>query len=880
MPVHPDRPRARTRCAVAGAVAVSLTALGLPTLTAAPAVAAAPTGPFVSELHYDNDGTDAGEFVEVQLPAGTTSAGLSVVLYNGGNGADYDTDALPAVTAPADAPAVAVVAYPANGVQNGAPDGVALVDAAGTVLEFLSYEGTVTATGGPAAGTTSTDIGVAEGAGVGVGQSLQRGYDAATDSLVWSGPATAGPGEVNAAPGGGGSEPAASCETTPTHRIGQVQGAGPSTPLAGQLVTVRGVVVGATPGLGGFFLQDPAGDGDPATSDGIFVTSPATVGLGDAVSVTGPAQEGFEQTQIAAGTAVAVCEDGTAADLPAAAGLDLPAGDQAREALEGMLVVPADPLTVSEVYALTSYGELTLSQGGVLVQPTELARPGTPEALAVAEGNAARTILLDDADAARTSTTARPYLSPETPVRVGDPVDLLEPVVLGFGFEQWRLVPADGTADGVLAGQNTRTAAPAAVGGDLQVGAFNVLNYFLTFGGVGRGAADQAELDEQAGKIVPAVRALGADVVTLMEIEDTDATGYSPGDADRALADLVARLNAAEGSAVWAYVPLPQELYAVDRDVIRNGIVYRTDAVETVGEPVGLVDETVWDNAREPVAQTFTAGGDVFTVVANHFKSKGSGDEATGDDADSGDGQGAFNGDRTRQARSLAAFVDRLRESTGDADVVALGDFNAYSQEDPVLALREAGLTDLGAQFDPGRYSYVFGGLSGSLDHAFATAELTRKVTGVTHWNVNAVESAAYQYTGADDLYAPDPYRSSDHDPVVLGIDLAERCDGRTPTVVGTDGDDVLRGTNGADVIMGLGGDDRIDGLNGDDVICGGAGDDDLRGSNGVDTLLGGFGEDDLSGGNGDDRLVGGPGRDVLHQDKGRGSEEQDGAES
>ena len=251
---------------------------------------------------------------------------------------------------------------------------------------------------------------------------------------------------------------------------------------------------------------------------------------------------------------------------------------------------------------------------------------------------------------------------------------------------------------------------------------------------------------------------------------------------------------------MWAYVPLPQELYGVPRDAIRNGIVYRTDRVQPVGVPVGLVDEAVWANAREPQAQTFAADGDAFTVVANHFKSKSPGD-ATGDNADDGDGQGQWNGDRVRQARSVAAFAAGLAQRTGDQDVVLMGDLNAYSQEDPVEELRAAGWTDLGERFDPGRYSYVFDGLSGSLDHALATAALTAKVTDVVHWNVNSVESAAYQYDGDPALYAADPYRSSDHDPLVVVIDLDERSQGLAPTLNGTEGDDVLPGTDGRDVV-------------------------------------------------------------------------------
>ncbi|MGY1837647.1 ExeM/NucH family extracellular endonuclease [Blastococcus sp. SYSU DS0510] len=875
MLVRIGSPRVLARRTALGTLAASVAVVGLPAF----AQAAPPTTPFVSELHYDNAGTDTGEFVEVHLPAGTTSAGLSVVLYNGSNGASYGTVGLGDVTAPADAPAV--VAVDAPGLQNGAPDGVALVRG-DEVLEFLSYEGTLTATGGPAAGLTSTGIGVSEAGTEPEGQSLSRAYDPVSDALVWSGPASSTKGEVNPAPDPVEPPPPAVdvCETPVTHEIGAVQGPGAGTSLAGQQVTVRGVVVGDLAGFGGFHLQDADGDGDAATSDGIFVSSDVAVDLGDTVAVTGEAGERFGQTQIAGSQDAAVCAEGTADDLPEAAPLDLPAGDEERERLEGMLVAPVDTLTVSEVFDLTSFGELTLSEGGLLVQPTELARPGTAEAEAVAAENALRRVVLDDGVSARVSVTTRPYLSPETPVRVGDELTFTEPLVLGYGFSQWRLQPADGTAEGVFAPQNTRPAAPEEVGGDVQVAAFNVLNYFLTFDqSVGRGAESPAELEKQAGKIVPAIEALDADVVTLMEIEDTDASGYSPGDADTALADLVSRLNEAPGYDKWDFVPLPEELYGVDRDVIRNAIIYQDDVVLPVGDPAGLVDEGVWDNAREPIAQTFVKDGDAFTVVANHFKSKSPG-RPTGDNVDTGDGQGAWNGDRVRQAASLAEFAAELRESTGDQDVLLMGDLNAYTQEDPIQLLEDAGWTDLGLRFDEGSYSYVFDDMSGSLDHALATAELTAKVTDVTHWNINAVESFAYQYSGDPALYAPDPYRSSDHDPLVLGIDLEERCQGLLPTIRGTDGRDVLSGTNGRDVVMGLGGDDEIRGGNGDDVVCGGAGDDRIAGENGDDVLSGGFGDDRLDGGSGSDVLVGGPGTDVLEQGRGQGTEEQDGAES
>jgi uncharacterized protein len=871
-------PRVVARRAALGTVAASLAMVGLPTL----AQAAPSTAPFISEIHYDNAGTDTGEFVEVEFPAGTTSTGWKVVLYNGDLGSGttarkvYDTDALPAAVG-----GVAVIDYASNGVQNGSPDGLALVNAAGQTVELLSYEGVFTALDGPAAGMTSTDIGVSESGTEPVGQSLSKVYDTTKGTYSWTGPAASTKGALN---GGGTPEPEPEpkdvCALPVTHEIFDVQGSGNTSTLQGKQVVVRGVVVADVPGLGGFYLQDVEGDGNTATSDGIFVDSPIAVDLGNIVAVNGGVVENFGQTQITSDEDVSVCDTGSPTALPAPAPLDLPATDAQREPLEGMRVDPVDPLTVSEVFALTRYGELTLSEGGVLVQPTELARPGTPEAAAVAADNDLRRILLDDGTDASRSNTNRPYLSPAIPVRVGDTLTFTEPTVLGYGFGEWRLQPSDGTADGVFKPQNTRPASPDPVGGDVQLGAFNVLNYFVTFDQkIGRGATSQTQFDKQAGKIVPAIEALDADVVTLMEIEDTDSTGYTPGNADGALANLVGRLNTAAGYDKWSYVPLADELYSVKRDVIRSAIIYQHDVVQPVGDPVGLVDEDVWFNAREPQAQTFSKDGDAFTVVANHFKSKSTG-AATGDNVDPGDGVGQWNGDRVRQAESLAAFTEDLRESTGDEDVILMGDFNAYTQEDPVEVLRRAGFTDLGTEFDPDRYSYVFDQLSGSLDHAFATSALTKKVTGFAHWNINSVESFAYQYVGDPDLYAPNPYRASDHDPLVLGIDLEERCQGLLPTIKGTNGDDVLKGTNGVDVIMGLGGDDVLTGGNAEDVICGGDGDDTLTGDNGDDVLSGGFGNDSLNGVNGDDTLIGGPGTDVLNQGRGTGSATQDGVES
>ncbi len=556
------------------------------------------------------------------------------------------------------------------------------------------------------------------------------------------------------------------CEGTDGVPIGSVQGAGPQTPVPGAVVTVRGTVVADLQdgGLDGFHVQD-AGDADPATSDGVFVHAPAgaPVDLGDRVAVVGTVAEQFGQTQLGT-VSYADCGTGTA---PAPAELSLPAPDAAREALEGMAVTVPAALTVTDVFGLDTYGEVQLASGGRLLSATEAAETGAPAAAVQAE-NATRSVLVDDGRSTDLAAAgqAPPYLAPGEPVRVGDTAEL-QPVVLGYGFDAWRLQPADGTAEGTsFAPTNPRPTAPPAVGGDLRIADFNVLNYFVDFpsefGDLARGAANAAELAQQQEKIVSAITALDADVITLHEIENsavlTPATPY------RAVETLLAAISARSGVDTWAYAPA-----AEDTDVITNAIVYRTDRVTAVGAPAVPADLSAFGNARSPIAQTFRAGGEVFTVVSNHLKSKGSGCGAGSDQPDPRGGN--CNGDRVAQATALVAFAGQLATATGDPDVLLTGDFNAYRYEDPIDVVTAAGYTDMAPVLAPGQYSYVFRGGSGSLDHVLASASMAPKLTGLGVWDVNAVESRGYQYDGSEALFAPDPFRASDHDPVLVGID-------------------------------------------------------------------------------------------------------------
>ncbi|MFY1573459.1 ExeM/NucH family extracellular endonuclease [Verrucosispora sp. WMMD703] len=737
----------------------------------------APTTPFISEIHYDNVGTDTGEAIEVEGPVGFDLTGWQIVLYNGANGAAYDTRTLTGVVPAA---GVIVETYPSNGIQNGSPDGVALVAPDGDVAEFLTYEGTFTAVGGPADGRDGVDVGVQETASTPTGHSLQKIEGS------WQAPAASTFGVRNAA-----SDPdpdPTGCTVTVDHTIAEVQGTGAATPLAGSRVTVEGIVTAdhRTGGYNGVYVQT-AGSGAErpvaagSASDGIFVyltTNTAnhpTVAIGDRVRVSGTASEfnGLTQLTIAARTDVQVCEQG--APLPAPVPVELPLDEAARESVESMLVAPVGAYAVSEVYNTNRYGEVALAAGDQPARtPTDVARPGSDTAQALATENKLRRLLVDDGRTTNLATAGLlpPYVSPASPLRVGDQVEAFGPSVLSYGFNEWRLQPTRPVdADTAPAARTTfkttnpRTAGPVDVGGDLRVASFNVLNYFVHFGGDARGAADEAALAKQEAKIVSAITALNADVVALEEIENS--VRFNAEDPQQALKRLVAALNGEDGAGTWDYVRTPTELPgATEQDVITTAIIFKPAKAQPKGPSRSVNDETVWSNAREPIAQTFTAGSVDFIVVANHFKSKSG--AGSGDNADAGDGQGGWNGDRVRQAGALAAFVEQVKADSETDNVLLLGDFNAYTQEDPMQVLYDEDYRNLN---DTGKTSYVFNGESGSLDHALASPSLASRVTGVDVWQINAVESYAFQYDGLAAFFAPDPYRASDHNPLVVGLD-------------------------------------------------------------------------------------------------------------
>ena len=774
---------------------------------------------FINEIHYDNSGTDTGEFVEVAGDAGTDLGGWSIILYNGNGGGVYNTiDLSGSVDDEGTGFGAVEFQLPTNGLQNGSPDGIALIDPDGMVIEFLSYEGAFTASDGTASGQTSVDIGVQESSGTPVGSSLQRtgAPNSLTDTAPWAGPAPASPGELNAE-----AEPEPEPELV---RIHTVQGNGPSVTTSAP-IRVQGIVTALfedNDQVEGFFLQeeDSDTDADPSTSEGIFVfcnqDCPALLTAGQLVTVTGVPSDFFGMSQIGAATPGAVVIDAPTGGPVSPVRVRLPAPaptDQEAtfERYEGMLVEFPDTLAVSEYFQLARFGTIVLTLNERMRQFTDSNQPDAAGYAEFLEQLGARRIILDDMDNDQNDPIVNgpnpdeSYFHPaggfstSNFFRGGDTIGGLIGVLHwsfagASGTDGWRVRPVPGERYEFVRA-NPRTTLPDHVDGRLKVATFNVLNYFTTIdvtssnstGDCGpggtldcRGADSAAELRRQTDKIVAALVAMDADIVGLIEIEN---------DSGAAVQNLVTALNEASGET-YDFI----DTGSLGGDAIKVAYIYRTDAVALSGDFAvldGSVDSRFIDTKNRPMlAQTFreVSTDARFTAVLGHLKSKGSSCDDVGD-PDMNDGQGNCNGTRTMAMEALLDWL--LTDPTGseDPDFMILGDLNAYASEDPIATLESAAYVNLVQTYSGGSaYSYVFDGQLGYLDHALASPTLAGQIGGITEWHINADEVNVLDYNDAIDdpgeasferksdalpVYQPDPYRSSDHDPLLVGLNLA-----------------------------------------------------------------------------------------------------------
>lgn len=609
-------------------------------------------------------------------------------------------------------------------------------------------------------------------------------------------------------------------------KIHTIQGTGTSSPLVDQTVTIEGIIVGdfqdgtgSNGDLNGFFIQeeDIDADNNSASSEGIFVFdgfSPETdVTIGDKVSVSGTVSEFFGSTQISNVTAISIISSGNA--LPAAALVSLPLASTVSnsdnelipdlENIEGMRATFPQTLIVTELFQLDRFGEIRLTQGNRLEQFTQNNEPSIPGFAAHLQDIASRSIILDDG---MNIQNPDPIVFPDGALnssdafRMGNTTVNLTGVVAysrgsgGSGNENYRIHP---TVTPTFTAENTRDALPADVGGTLKVAGFNVLNYFTTLDTSGtltaigndpRGADTTTEFDRQREKLLNALVAIDADIFGLIELEN-DFLASSPGNA---IEDIVTGLNDLLGANTYDWVN-PDTQFAGD-DTIAMGMIYKpSSVVVAIDTTVEILDDSDLNalglgslpavfngnsTNRSPVAATFTENttGEKFTVIVNHFKSKGSPGTASSGDIDQNDGAGNANQTRLNGAIALNAWINSDPTNSGDADFLILGDLNAYAKEDPITFLEEEGFTDLARNFNgSSAYSFVFDGQTGTLDYAMANSTLVTQVTGTTEWHINADEADAIDYNldfsrNSAIFNGSSPFRSSDHDPIIVGLAL------------------------------------------------------------------------------------------------------------
>jgi predicted extracellular nuclease len=416
--------------------------------------------------------------------------------------------------------------------------------------------------------------------------------------------------------------------------------------------------------------------------------------------------------------------------------------------LAGQQVTIHEELTVADLWS-AGRGDVLMSFGGRMWQPTEVEDPGA-SAQYVMQQNKCREFWVR-------------LPAPVSGLRVGDTVASLTGIL-----DQSR-------SDRLLvdhmpqfASRNPRPQPPAAPGDDLRIVAFNLLNFFNGDGQGGqfptaRGASDARELERQKVKLVAAMKALDAHVFALSELEND---GFGP---HSAVAELVGALRLATGRN-YQVATVNEE--RVGSDQISVGLLFDADRLTALGSALTTHKPPLGVRSRAPLAQTFQDDqGHTITIVVVHMKSKGCG-VAAGVDASQGDGQGCWNTSRTTANRVLLNWIADF----GDLDnTLIIGDFNAQTREDPIIAMVDAGLTRLSESSDQ-EYSYVYAGRAGTLDHAFAGSALAGLVSKVQHWHINADEAQSLDYNleGGGDDYQPDAFRSSDHDPLLVDLSWPE----------------------------------------------------------------------------------------------------------
>ena len=286
----------------------------------------------------------------------------------------------------------------------------------------------------------------------------------------------------------------------------------------------------------------------------------------------------------------------------------------------------------------------------------------------------------------------------------------------------------------------------------LIVCAMNLEYYLVENLGTGYGPDNYSEHQKQRKKVSQALAKINADIYGFVEIEQ----GQS------ALKEIAADLSKNTGRT-FTYI---NDGGSASGSYTKAGYVYCSDKVQPYGN-MRHNNEGV-TNRKKMQAFVEKSTGEKFIFSLNHFKAKSG--RGSGDNADKGDGQGTFNGDRVREARSVLSHYAADRGYFDDEDILIMGDLNAYAMEDPITVLRDGGMIDLHRAFHAdSSYSYTYHGTAGYLDHALCNTSLYPQVTGMVAYHINSDENDKYTYDKSNDETM---FRCSDHDPVIVGLKL------------------------------------------------------------------------------------------------------------
>ncbi|RUO73214.1 ExeM/NucH family extracellular endonuclease [Idiomarina ramblicola] len=551
--------------------------------------------------------------------------------------------------------------------------------------------------------------------------------------------------------------------------IANIQGETELSQMVGEQVNVRGIVTAtwqATDGLGGFFIHSFAEDADenPATSEGLFVVTDkqhSTVTTGEQVKLSGEVDERSQLTSLVNVSNMTTC--GNATSTPEVTALQLPVDSLKKlEALEGMPVTLSsakdEELTVSGHYNYPRHGFFDVSSGR-LWTPTQIVMPGK-DAKRQKQENTLNRLQVDD-NSQVVEPSPLPFSSlqhgEQRSLRSGSTIDSFSGIISQFN-DGYRIQP---TEELVLKAVSKQPQLAEKNSDAIRIASFNVLNFFNGNGaGQGfptpRGADTPEQMERQLQKIVAALTTMDADVIGLMELENDGFTERS------AIIQLVNALERVSGKDYEIAEPRAEK---IGTDQITVGIIYQPERVKPNSHALFTRQGPFSWGSRPPLAQSFIheKTDTEFSVIVNHFKSKGScPEDSESPNSNQNDGQACWNDLRLKSSEQLTQWI----EKEPLVNPILLGDFNAYYHEDPIRYFSKNGFYNPSDATD---YSYVYDSQAGALDHVFVADSLKDNIQGVYHLPFNADEPWVYDYRD-DTYFSEGPFRSSDHDPLVLDL--------------------------------------------------------------------------------------------------------------